>query len=324
MNSKLVLCKKLSMKYCFLGHSGTRFRCNPIKSFSSKELLEATNNFKPYFYNDSDYKWYKATLDDRPVLIKRYDVSDYKFAKAYRDIAISTQMSSHKNVLKLFGCCLELRHPALVYEYAENGPFDNKGGIGSNGLSLTWNMRLKVAKGIANAITYLHTSFPRPIIHRDLKLSSMFLDKDFVPKLSNFALSLSIPEGKTHVRGTTVQGTVGFVDPAYLRTSVVTVYSFGVFLLVLLTGQSAFDHRRARNQQSIHAYVAELVKEERFDEIVDPKILEGEGRTNIEELDTQLRAFLKLASSCIETKTEDRPLMIDVAKEIIKIERTAN
>ncbi|GMN33715.1 hypothetical protein TIFTF001_046731 [Ficus carica] len=257
MNSKLVLCKKLSMKYCFLGHSGrvedevaiekekkkdrfflengsnlleelissckgTRFRCNPIKSFSSKELLEATNNFKPYFYNDSDYKWYKATLDDRPVLIKRYHVSDYKFAKAYRDIAISTQMSSHKNVLKLLGCCLELRHPALVYEYAENGPFNNKGGIGSNGLSLTWNMRLKVAKGIANAITYLHTSFPRPIIHRDLKLSSMFLDEDFVPKLSNFALSLSIPEGKTHVRGTTVQGTVGFVDPAYLRTSVVT------------------------------------------------------------------------------------------------------
>lgn len=303
-----------------LSCKGTRFRCNPIRSFPANELLEATNNFKRHCYNDFDYTWYKATLDDRPVLIKRYHVSDYKFDKAYRDIAISTQMSSHKNVLKLVGCCLELRHPALVYEDAENGPFDNKGSIASNGLLLPWKMRLKVAKRLANAIAYLHTSFPRPIIHRDLKLSSVFLDKDFVPKLCNFALSLSIPEGKTHVTGTTVQGTYGFVDPDYLRTSIVAehtdVYSFGVFLLILLTGESAFDYNRTGDQRNIHTYVEDLVKEGRFDEIIDPKILEEEGGAS-EEMEIQLQAFLKLALSCVKRK-RDRS-MIDVAKVLARV-----
>ncbi|GMN74034.1 hypothetical protein TIFTF001_053106 [Ficus carica] len=116
---------------------------------------------------------------------------------------MSTQMSSHKNVLKLLGCCLEFHVPLLVYEYVEHGTFDDHRGIHS----LLWKIRLKVAIGIANAITYLHTSFPRPTICRELTLSSMFLDKDFVPKLCNFALSLSIPEGKTHATGTSVHGT---------------------------------------------------------------------------------------------------------------------
>ena len=60
-------------------------------------------------------------------------------------------------------------------------------------------MGLKVAKEIANAITYLHTAFARPIIHRDIRPSSIFLDKDNVSKLCDFDLSISIPEGKTQV-----------------------------------------------------------------------------------------------------------------------------
>ncbi|GMN53178.1 hypothetical protein TIFTF001_022319 [Ficus carica] len=142
-----------------------------------------------------------ATLDDRPVLIKSH--TSFTYDKADRDIAMSTQMSGHENLLKLLGCFLEFHVPLLVYKYVEYGPFDDHRGL----RSLLWKIRLKVAIGIANAITYLHTSFPRPIIHRELTLSITFLDKDFVPKLCNFALSLSIPEGKTHATGTSVHGT---------------------------------------------------------------------------------------------------------------------
>ena len=42
-----------------------------------------------------------------------------------RDIVIATQMSNHKNVLKLLGCCLEFSVPAFVHEYAANGPLDD-------------------------------------------------------------------------------------------------------------------------------------------------------------------------------------------------------
>ena len=62
------------------------------------------------------------------------------------------------------------------------------------------------------------------------------------------------------------------------------------------------------------------MKNGRFDEIMDPKIWEHEGGIH-EEKRLQLRAFLKLVLRCIEERREDRPLMIDVAKELVKIER---
>ncbi|PON67571.1 Tyrosine-protein kinase [Parasponia andersonii] len=110
-----------------------------------------------------------------------------------------------KQVRKIVGLLLigqsGLSELALVYEYAENGFLKERGGagFGENSLSLSWKMRLNVAKDIANAIMYLHTAFPRPIIHMKVQPSSLFLDKD-IPRLCNFSDSLTIPEGQMHAR----------------------------------------------------------------------------------------------------------------------------
>ncbi|GMN68262.1 hypothetical protein TIFTF001_037317 [Ficus carica] len=297
-----------------------RCRCNPIRSFSAEEVEEATSYYKTCCHDDPICNWYKGTSEDRPVLIKKYK-SNYEI-EAYRDIVISSQMSSHKNVLKLLGCCIEFPYPALIYECAENGPLNRTGGIASNGLSLSWKMRLKVAKDIASAITYLHTSFRRPIIHRDIKPLNIFMDKEYVPKLCNFSLSIMIPEGETRVEDI-VHGTFGFLDPDYVQTSFVTehtdVYSFGILLLVFLTGQSALDYNRREQDQHICNYITELIEKDGRNEIVDPKILEGDIG---EEQQLQLQAFLDLALKCIQVKSEDRPLMIDVARELVRIEKS--
>ncbi|PON40500.1 Tyrosine-protein kinase [Trema orientale] len=300
-------------------------RCNPIRSFSAKQVLEATNYFQSQFSVDYNSKWYKGTLDDRLVLVKKYHLNENN--EAYRDIAISCQMSSHKNALKLLGCCLEFSDPVLVYEYAENGHLNSKGCIDFDGsyLSLPWKTRLKVAKDIANAITYLHTAYPRPIIHRDIQPSSIFLDKDYVPKLCNFNLCIQIPEGENFVEDA-VKGTFGFAEPTYVGTGYITehtdVYSFGATLLVLLTGQVVYDRSRPGNENPIGSYVANAVENERFDEVVDRKILE-EAEIDY-EVKPQVQAFVKLALRCIERRREDRPLILDVAKELAKIERYTN
>ena len=299
-----------------------KWRYNPIRTYSAKEVLEATNHFQSHFCHAFYYKWYKGTLDHRPVLFKKYECQFED--RAYHDIAISSQMSSHRNVLKLLGCCLEFFHPILVYEYVDSGPLNSTGGTGSNFAPLSCNTRLKVAKGIAHAITYLNTGFKRPIIHRDINPSNIFLDKDFIPKLCNFDRSIAIPEGETYAEDKVI-GTVGLLEPNYFRTRTVTeatdVYSFGVLLLILLTGKKAFDRERDENQQMLCIYVADMAEEGRYIDILDPKILEEDGGNN-EARQLQLQTFLKLALRCIEKRREDRPLMIDATKELINIERS--
>ena len=162
--------------------------------------------------------------------------------EAIRNIVISVQMSTHKNVLKLLGCCLEFPLPVLVHEYAAQGVLNKKGGLGDDE-ALPWKTRIRIAKQIANAIAYLHTAFPRPIIHRDLRPDCILLDEDFVPKLCDFSYSITIPPKQSHVNDM-VKGTVGYLDPVYVKSANISektdVYSFGVILLVFLTGQKPF------------------------------------------------------------------------------------
>ncbi|KAH7520726.1 hypothetical protein FEM48_Zijuj08G0175900 [Ziziphus jujuba var. spinosa] len=293
-------------------------RCNPIRIFSVEQLKNATNNFQsPCFGNYHD--WFKACLNNRPVLIRTSFRQGYmKSELACRDIAITSQMSSHNRVLKLIGCCLELPVPALVYEDNECVPLDTRGYISGNGSALPWKTRLRIAKDVASALTYLHTTFSTPIVHRDVTPSNVFLDKDFVPKLSDFSLSISIPKGETRVKDQ-LAGSGGFVDPEYARTSFVTeqsdVYSFGVFLLVLLTGKSPITQPDGID----FVCLTEFVQDKPWDEVMDPKILEEEG---VIEEEHKLQALLNLGLRCIQTKADDRPMMIDVAKELLQMQRS--
>ena len=53
-------------------------------------------------------------------------------------------------------------------------------------------------QGIVNALAYLHTSFSKSIIHRDIRSAIIILDENNVTKLIDFSL-FSIPKGELHV-----------------------------------------------------------------------------------------------------------------------------
>ncbi|CAL9236545.1 unnamed protein product [Arabidopsis halleri] len=65
--------------------------------------------------------------------------------------------------------------------------------------------------------------------------------------------------------------------------------------------------------------LSKLVKDGRFDEVVDKKMLLVEAR-DIEQERLQIEAFLELALRCIG-RQGDVPKMIEVAKELKRIER---
>jgi len=66
-------------------------------------------------------------------------------------------------------------------------------------------------------------------------------------------------------------------------------------------------------------YVEDHVRNEKVTEIVDPNILrEGGGDGQAQ----QVEAFLALALACTQEKGEERPDMIDVAKELMRIDKS--
>nr|XP_023918254.1 non-functional pseudokinase ZED1-like [Quercus suber] len=229
-------------------------------------------------------------------------------------------MSTHNNVLKLIECCLETQIPISVYESAANGSLSGTFNVTSDhdGAQhqrepLSWQSR-----EIAHAISYLHTAFSRPIVHRDIKRGNVFLDQHDVAKLTKFSLSILIPECETHVEDD-VCGTALFLCPNYTTTSYITekvdVYSFGSFLLELLTRQKL--HYLLRTDYFDVEDFEDDIKKFTINELVDPAILVGEGGSVLQ----QLQCVLQLAVICIEKDPEMRPTMVDVIKELRKIER---
>jgi serine/threonine protein kinase len=57
---------------------------------------------------------------------------------------------------------------------------------------LDWSRRYKIIGGIARGIKYLHEDSKLKIIHRELKASSILLDVDMSPKISDFGMARNL------------------------------------------------------------------------------------------------------------------------------------
>ncbi|KAL6316783.1 hypothetical protein AAG906_021083 [Vitis piasezkii] len=179
-------------------------------------------------------------------------------------------------------------------------------------------------------LTYLHTAFPRPIIHRDIYPGNFYLDQDLCAKLSDFTLCMALPEGKTQVQSLRISGTVGYLAPEVLRLCVYSeksdVFGFGLLLFDLLTGKdyrelvvskgSMDDLKEDYLMDCIQSYI----RNHGINGIVDPTIL-AEGRSPHHH---QFQAVFRLILKCRRMNAEERPIMLDVAKQLRRIQRYCN
>ncbi|KAF5767724.1 putative protein kinase RLK-Pelle-WAK-LRK10L-1 family [Helianthus annuus] len=288
------------------------------RMFSLKEVKKATNGFsKDRILGIGGFgEVYKGELaDGTAVAVKSAKVGNLKSTQqVLNEVEILSQVS-HKNLVRLLGCCVEAGQPLMIYEYISRGTLHHHLHGESSTTFLNWKLRLSISLQTAEALAYLHTAAHTPIYHRDIKSTNILLDDDFNAKVSDFGLSRLARPGLSHV-STCAQGTLGYLDPEYYKNYQLTdksdVYSYGVVLLEILTSKRAIDFGRQEDDVNLAVYVAK--RADSVMDVVDQRLVVGEGRVS-----DSIRLFCELALACLSEKKGDRPTMKDVVQQLQSI-----
>ncbi|GLT59380.1 hypothetical protein SLA2020_322010 [Shorea laevis] len=205
-----------------------------LRSFTYKELEDATKGFKEELGKGSFGTVYKGELSRNFVAVKKLDKVVQEGEKEFKTEVNVIGQTQHRNLVRLLGYCDEAEHRLLVYELMQNGSLASfLFGL----LRPSWQQRLQIASEIARGLTYLHEECRTQIIHCDIKPQNILLDDSFTAKISDFGLAKLLINSKSHTL-TGIRGTKGYVAPEWFRSTPITakvdVYSFGVMLLEIL------------------------------------------------------------------------------------------
>jgi len=216
------------------------------RRFGYEEIVAATNGFADdrRLGEGGSGQVYKGFLRDlgRVVAVKRIfsDVEDCE--RIFRNEVKIISRVIHRNLVQFMGWCHEKGELLLVFEYMSNGSLDNH--LFGKRRSLTWDVRYKIALGVARALRYLHEDAEQCVVHRDIKSGNVLLDTDFNTKISDFGIARLV-DPRLRTQRTKVVGTYGYLAPEYIKEGRVSkesdMYSFGVLALEMACGRRTYQ-----------------------------------------------------------------------------------
>ncbi|XP_011623105.1 probable serine/threonine-protein kinase PBL3 isoform X1 [Amborella trichopoda] len=278
--------------------------CNLLQ-FTYDQLKRATVDFdsKNFLGQGGFGSVYKGWINGQPIAVKNLSVYLAMGEEQWHNELDFLSRLHHKNLIRLIGYCSEGHKMLLVYEFMSNGSLHDhlfKIQLGT----LPWNIRLKIALGAARGLNYMHEP-TKNIVFRDFKSANILLDGNFNAKLSDFGWARDGPASdRTHV-STRAIGTLGYAAPEYHLNGHLShrcdVYSFGVMLLELLTGQLA--HVAERKETYLVEWTkSELKRNKKLNRIMDPRLKDKFPEKEAYRLAT-------VAIHCVHEEPDKRPTM---------------
>ncbi|KAI8534007.1 hypothetical protein RHMOL_Rhmol10G0054700 [Rhododendron molle] len=276
-------------------------------TFSYAELKAATADFNPAnkLGEGGFGPVFKGTLNDgRVIAVKQLSVASHQGKSQFVAEIATISAVQQRNLVKLYGCCIEGEKRILVYEYLENKSLDQALFAGKTSLYLDWPTRFDICLGVARGLAYLHEESRLRIVHRDVKASNILLDSDLNPKISDFGLAKLYDDKKTHI-STRVAGTIGYLAPEYAMRGHLTekadVFGFGVVALEVVSGRPNSDTSLEAEKMYLLDWAWHLHQNNNEVELVDANLSEF----NKEEV----KRLIRVALLCTQSSPQMRPSM---------------
>ncbi|CAK8574034.1 unnamed protein product [Lathyrus sativus] len=212
--------------------------------YSYSDIKKITNSFKTKLGQGGYGSVYKGKLhDERPVAVKILSESKGDGEDFINEVA-SISRTSHVNVVRLLGFCLDGSKKALIYEYMSHGSlekfiYEEKNPL-QDDRQLDCKTLYHIAVGVARGLEYLHRGCNTRILHFDIKPHNILLDEDFCPKISDFGLAKICPKKESIVSIFGARGTPGYIAPELFSRNFggvshkSDVYSYGMMVLEMV------------------------------------------------------------------------------------------
>ncbi|XP_062078855.1 putative receptor protein kinase ZmPK1 [Humulus lupulus] len=300
-----------------------------FRKFSYLELKKATKGFSVEIGRGAGGIVYKAILsDNRVAAVKKLTDTNQGEVEFYAEVSTIGALN-HMNLIEMWGYCAEGKHRLLVYEYMEHGSLAEN--LASN--ALDWKMRFDIAVGTARGLAYLHEECLEWVLHCDVKPHNILLGSNYQPKVADFGLSklLNRNELSDNSSFSRIRGTRGYMAPEWVYnlpiTSKVDVYSYGIVLLEMVTGNNgptrgvldAEDVGEARPKKLVtwvrdKMNASASLSEKGIDEIIEPVIASNCSMREVEIL-------IEVALRCVEEDKDARPTMSQVVEMLLSNEK---
>lgn len=164
--------------------------------------------------------------------------TDEEFIKRFAAEAQSAASLTHPNIVSIYDVGHEDNLYYIVMELIKGKTL--KQIINEDG-KLPWKWSLNIVSQIASA---LETAHRNKIIHRDIKPHNIIITEDGIAKVTDFGIAKVVSNSTITAFGATI-GSVHYFSPEHAKGGYTDeksdIYSLGVVMYEMLTGQVPFD-----------------------------------------------------------------------------------
>jgi serine/threonine protein kinase len=188
-------------------------------------VLEATENLNQrYIIGKGGHGTvYKAMIGQQVFAAKKVEFgrNKQKRLSIIRNEIEVLGMFKHRNLLKHADYWIGEEYGLVLCEFMKNGSLHDILHEKKPPLPLTWNVRCKIAVGIAHGLLYLHYDCVPRIVHRDIKPKNILVDDNMEPIIADFGTALCkkvFEDSNSHstirkMLSSHVVGTPGYIAP---------------------------------------------------------------------------------------------------------------